>query len=468
MKKYFIVCLSLCLTVLSGELVLEGKPNINFYKDGKLMWLIDVQRANSMYNKEALEKYIINNSIMEEENFSYENYLLYVNSHIEYKYTNWRLPSIEELESIGLHDTFYSNLRVKHIRLDANQGPYNNVEEHKLINMRSIDEDVFYDFKHTQVPCYWSSTASTVKDNYLAGCFDRYRYKVELSSKGWRGRTSSQALRSKVDKTGFYTQSFAKNMHFIDENSYSSIGLRLVRDLNDNKPSAILDKYLSKHREFDETYSNTNVFLQEKDSSRLIYPVMIDAQNVIFEPLQSIDFDIYFNLTEISKRQASFIRVYLETTNKNGTKRSIQLKPVFSNGRAKLRYDLEQNHTLKGIEIKVYHKGSDDLLLNHTVVFRSLKKDEVVNMHIQDRSGEYLIRMKDYYCIQADTSLKDKTQLKAKLDVIDHEDNTLITLTEDLMVEDAQVLHCFNIKNIVKENKLNENKINHVVGSFLW
>lgn len=87
--------------------------------------------------------------------YSYENYINDVNSNADYKYTDWRVPTKEELLSISLKDNLYTKM----FYYDKNQ--------------ICIDTKIFYDYIDGD---YYASTK--VNDKVYRMYFDCLRFKV--------------------------------------------------------------------------------------------------------------------------------------------------------------------------------------------------------------------------------------------------------------------------------------------------
>jgi len=151
-----------------GSLEIKGKPPINFYKDGELMWLIDTTNQD-YFNLHTLAEYKANRW-WEHVEHSYETYLNKVNNinqnrvvpnHVNninranttnpYKYDNWRLPTKDELmrleDKTGILGRFFTLKSTKNI-----------------IRTGAIDENIFYDLKKGYV-FYLTSTIGGVDEN---------------------------------------------------------------------------------------------------------------------------------------------------------------------------------------------------------------------------------------------------------------------------------------------------------------
>lgn len=158
MKKILLFVV-LILTLGQGD---NMKPKINFYKDGKLMWLIDASSINLEYSHKTINEIKLTSPDLI--HYSYENYLNHVNTHKEYKYVNWRLPTKEELLTLELKDTFFARLFAS--------------SEQKKTQI-CIDTEIFYDHKVRHVDEYWTSDACTTgrgKDGYLSIDFKALRF----------------------------------------------------------------------------------------------------------------------------------------------------------------------------------------------------------------------------------------------------------------------------------------------------
>ena len=189
MKKILLFVV-LMLTLGEGD---NMKPKINFYKDGKLMWLIDATEDNE-YSMKTKKEYKAEGYTTEE---SYENYLTYVNTHKEYKYTNWRLPTKEELLTLELKDTFFGRLFAS--------------SEQKKTQI-CIDTKIFYDHETRHVHKYWTSDACTNhngEEGYISIDFNALRF----------------------DPKSYLKASPAWGIVYRCSSAYAKYDLRLVRDV---------------------------------------------------------------------------------------------------------------------------------------------------------------------------------------------------------------------------------------------
>ena len=134
----------------------EMKPKINFYKNGKLMWLIDMTELNHKYSAKLIQEYYKDGYDGDD---SYENYLNYVNTHKEYKYNDWRLPTKEEVLTLQLRNNFF-------LKLFASR--------ERQLHEKAYDEEVFYDMK---LGDYWTSTpCKDNPDEFVVVDFDTLRF----------------------------------------------------------------------------------------------------------------------------------------------------------------------------------------------------------------------------------------------------------------------------------------------------
>jgi len=162
--KQILLILLLILTQGEGE---NMKPKINFHKDGKLMWLIDTTEINR-YSMKTEKEYEVKGYTTEK---SYENYLAYVNSHKEYKYDNWRVPTLKELLRLEQKDTFFARL-------------FASKEQKK--SQICIDTEIFYDHKIRHVDEYWTSDSCTTnrgKEGYISVSFNSLRFNPKSYAK---------------------------------------------------------------------------------------------------------------------------------------------------------------------------------------------------------------------------------------------------------------------------------------------
>ena len=170
MKKTLLILL-LILSQGKGE---SMKPKINFYKDGKLMWLIDATERNRDYSHKTISEIKLTSPNVI--HYSYENYLTYVNSHKEYKYDNWRVPTLKELLRLEQKDTFFARLFAS--------------KEQKRSQI-CIDTEIFYDHKIRHINRYWTSDTcvnSNGKDGYVSVGFNALRFDQKSYAKaspGW-------------------------------------------------------------------------------------------------------------------------------------------------------------------------------------------------------------------------------------------------------------------------------------------
>ena len=146
--------------------IAPGKPDISFYKKGKLMWLIDKTMAGKReYSLRTIKSYP---DIGYRREDSYENYLNLANTDPRYKYNNWRLPTKDEMLSLVLKDTFWARLRA--------------TKEQKK-SQRCIDDKIFYDDYGQR---YWTTTKN--KDGkYIIISYGGVRFKPPIKlGRGWR------------------------------------------------------------------------------------------------------------------------------------------------------------------------------------------------------------------------------------------------------------------------------------------
>ena len=168
--KQILLILLLILTQGEGE---NMKPKINFHKDGKLMWLIDTTENNKRHSMRTIESMQKTDPDLVYK--SYENYLNHVNSHKEYKYNNWRIPTLKELLRLEQKDTFFARL-------------FASKEQKK--SQICIDTEIFYDHKIRHVLRYWTSdtcTSRDVKEGYISVSFSGLRFDPKSYGKAMPG-----------------------------------------------------------------------------------------------------------------------------------------------------------------------------------------------------------------------------------------------------------------------------------------
>ena len=157
----------LTISLNAGEAMKDKKTEIDFYKKGKLMWLIDTTERNKDYSLYPLSHY--KGIAADLAGYSYENYLNHVNSKEEYKYDNWRLPTKEELLTLELKDSFV----LRHF-----------VSKEKRENEICIDTEIFYDHDET-VGWYWTSTAcEKYPEDFVKISFNGLRFKPSRGPRG--------------------------------------------------------------------------------------------------------------------------------------------------------------------------------------------------------------------------------------------------------------------------------------------
>ena len=200
--------------------MLKGKPEINFYTKGKLMWLIDDTSMNRKYDMLTLKEYIdIYNATPEESYRSYENYLTHANTNKEYKYNDWRLPTIKELKTLEYKGYWIFK--------------YFTSSNHRN-NDISINKDIFYDIRDNSDAHYWASDKGKItkdgKKTFGAVGFAHKRFKEYHLSGGasdGRGGAGVVGFPSLKSRGGEGTSS-GKSIYTRDKH------IRLVRDIKEN------------------------------------------------------------------------------------------------------------------------------------------------------------------------------------------------------------------------------------------
>lgn len=100
MIKSFVIHMMILSNLFASGLVYEGKPTVNFYENNGLMWLIDRDYTQEADRIDSVISYL-NRGIRKDIDSKYKDYSNYVNGQKRYIYNNWRLPTKEELLSIG-------------------------------------------------------------------------------------------------------------------------------------------------------------------------------------------------------------------------------------------------------------------------------------------------------------------------------------------------------------------------------
>jgi hypothetical protein len=183
MKLLITLFFLLTLTYAQGN---DMKPEINFYTKDKLMWLIDTTPPSGSYKMKTIQEYKDqgNEDIID---YSYEYYLNYVNNTPEkYKYSDWRMPTIDELKTLAYEGSFWERTKA------------NLMHSLWMINSEAatqfhLNQEIFYDDTGF-ADGYWSITKGKTREDgtptYKAIGFGEYRYDFYLSSStGITGRT---------------------------------------------------------------------------------------------------------------------------------------------------------------------------------------------------------------------------------------------------------------------------------------
>jgi len=153
--RYLIILLILNLYIQASGLVYKDKPNINFYVDDKtnLMWLL--------YSASPSWPQIKRKEYTRWPDRSYENYIDKINNDKKrFLYSNWRLPTKDELLTLPLNKTsFFEKLFMSN-------------EEKE--NSKSLRDDIFYIHNPT---VNWSSTSCGEHKYYMVHFTAKYPFK---------------------------------------------------------------------------------------------------------------------------------------------------------------------------------------------------------------------------------------------------------------------------------------------------
>ena len=150
------------------------------------MWLIDTTNKNHAYSMKHTSDY---KGVDEDLKYkSYENYLIYVNKNKAYRYSDWRVPTKDELLTLVQKDTFFTRL-------------FTSSEKKK--SDKVLDTDTFYDDEIRKVVGYWSSTKcseSKSGDGYVMVSFKALRFDQHSCAKGSQGSGVVVSCRDKGSK----------------------------------------------------------------------------------------------------------------------------------------------------------------------------------------------------------------------------------------------------------------------------
>jgi len=206
------------LTNIQANMMYNGKEEINFYAKGKLMWLIDDTSMNRKYDMLTYDDY--KRLGYQDTEVSFEYYLNYVNTNPKYKYTDWRLPTIEELKTLEYKGYWIFK--------------YFTSSEHRK-NDISIDKDIFYDIRDNDDALYWASDIGPIrKDGKKTFGF------VSFKNKRFKQKSTTRMGNSAMGDIGLGAL-FSSNGSIGGEGIDSGYGkytnahnLRLVRDIKEN------------------------------------------------------------------------------------------------------------------------------------------------------------------------------------------------------------------------------------------
>lgn len=205
-----IIILLILLHILKGE-EMKNRPKIDFYSDNKsgLMWLINMDMPKLLpYSKElALQKGYSDTG------YSYETYLEEVNMNDKFKYSDWRLPTKDELLTLEEKGFFLKGWFMS------------NEEKEKS---KAININIFYDHPRTlSVVGYWSNTecnkSSITKEKKKAYILVEFgaKYSYKGMSMGTHLKRSSFTV----------TPGVFEECEFVYTNNLQLI--RLVRDIKE-------------------------------------------------------------------------------------------------------------------------------------------------------------------------------------------------------------------------------------------
>ena len=167
MKKLILILLISITYGLGSEKQMDGK--IDFYTKDNLMWLIDETPKNGKYKMKTIKEYK-DTGYERLSKVSYQTYINYVNNTKSYKYTDWRLPTVEELKTLEYKGSIFQKMKASFFSTLW-------IKNEEVADERWIDKDIFTDYKDGW---YWTSEKDGFNEKkqqlYKAIYFGNQRY----------------------------------------------------------------------------------------------------------------------------------------------------------------------------------------------------------------------------------------------------------------------------------------------------